>query len=74
MASWVQVERKLRDRREPRECSTLPRDETQRMELDGIVRAPDFPSALDWIHADGRQLTLADFRGKLLLLDFWTYG
>jgi hypothetical protein len=38
------------------------------------VRAPDFPDTLDWIHAGGRRLTLADFRGKLLLLDFWTYG
>jgi cytochrome oxidase Cu insertion factor (SCO1/SenC/PrrC family) len=38
------------------------------------VRAPDFPDTLDWIHTDGRRLTLADFRGKLLLLDFWTYG
>jgi hypothetical protein len=38
------------------------------------VRAPDFPDTLDWIHAGGRRLGLADFRGKLLLLDFWTYG
>ncbi len=38
------------------------------------VRAPDFPEGLDWIHTGGRQLTLADFRGKILLLDFWTYG
>lgn len=38
------------------------------------VRAPEFPSGLDWINADGRSLTLADFRGKILLLDFWTYG
>src|SRR6478672_2443416 len=44
------------------------------MELDGIVRAPDFPAALDWLHTGGKQLTLADFRGRLLLLDFWTYG
>ena len=44
------------------------------MELDGIVRAPDFPDGLDWIHTGGRQLTPADFRGKVLLLDFWTYG
>jgi hypothetical protein len=44
------------------------------MELDGIVRAPDFPDTLDWIHTARRRLTLADFRGKLLLLDFWTYG
>ena len=38
------------------------------------VRAPDFPSGLDWIHTGGRELSLADFRGKLLFLDFWTYG
>ena len=44
------------------------------MELDGIVRAPDFPDGLEWVHTGGRPLTLADFRGKVLLLDFWTYG
>jgi hypothetical protein len=38
------------------------------------VRAPDFPTTLDWIHTGRRRLTLADFRGKLLFLDFWTYG
>lgn len=38
------------------------------------VRAPDFPATLDWVHSGGRRLTLGDFRGKLLLLDFWTYG
>ena len=45
---------------------------------DGIdspaVRAPDFPDTLDWLHTSGRRLTLGDFRGKVLLLDFWTYG
>ena len=38
------------------------------------VRAPDFPATLDWLHTGGRALTLADFRGKVLFLDFWTYG
>ena len=38
------------------------------------VRAPDFPAGLDWIHTGGRALSLADFRGRLLFLDFWTYG
>ncbi len=38
------------------------------------VRAPEFPDSLDWLHTGGRRLTLGDFRGKLLLLDFWTYG
>lgn len=38
------------------------------------VRAPDFPADLDWINTGDRPLALTDFRGKLLFLDFWTYG
>jgi hypothetical protein len=46
-------------------------DETPR------VRAPDFPDALEWVNTggDGRHLSLAaDLRGRIVLLDFWTYG
>jgi sugar lactone lactonase YvrE len=38
------------------------------------VRAPDFRPDLDWINTGGRTLSLADFRGRILVLDFWTYG
>ena len=38
------------------------------------VRAPEFPTTLDWLNTGGRRAKLADFRGKVLLLDFWTYG
>jgi hypothetical protein len=38
------------------------------------VRAPDFPANLDWIHTGNRPLGLTDLRGKIVLLDFWTYG
>lgn len=38
----------------------------------GTTNAPDFPSGVDWLNVD-RPLSLADFRGKVLLLDFWTY-
>jgi hypothetical protein len=38
------------------------------------VRAPDFPAGLEWLHTGGQSRTLADFRGKVLILDFWTYG
>jgi hypothetical protein len=38
------------------------------------TRAPEFPADLDWLHTGGRRLTLAELRGKVVLLDFFTYG
>ena len=38
------------------------------------VRAPEFPAGLDWVNTGGRPLTLAELRGKIVFLDFWTYG
>jgi hypothetical protein len=38
----------------------------------GKVNAPDFPQALEWVNTD-RPLTMAELRGKIVLLDFWTY-
>lgn len=39
----------------------------------GETPAPDFPQGLDWLNTD-RPLTLAQLKGKLVVLDFWTYG
>ncbi len=39
----------------------------------GSVRAPEFPLDLTWLNTS-RPITLADLRGKLVILDFWTYG
>jgi hypothetical protein len=39
-----------------------------------VVRAPDFPADLDWINTGGRPLALGQLRGRIVLLDFWTYG
>jgi len=38
------------------------------------VRAPEFPDTLDWVNIGGRRLALSDLRGRIVLLDFWTYG
>lgn len=40
----------------------------------GRVRAPGFGDGLDWIGTGGRPLRLHDLRGRIVLLDFWTYG
>jgi thiol-disulfide isomerase/thioredoxin len=45
---------------------------TSRRSYAGRVWAPEFP-ALDWLNT-GRPLRMADLRGKVVVLDFWTYG
>lgn len=37
------------------------------------LAAPEFPAGLDWINVPA-PLTIAGLRGKIVLLDFWTYG
>jgi len=39
----------------------------------GTTPAPEFPVGLDWLNT-ARPLTLAELKGKIVLLDFWTYG
>jgi sugar lactone lactonase YvrE/thiol-disulfide isomerase/thioredoxin len=36
------------------------------------ANAPEFPPDLEWLNTD-RSLRLKDLRGKVILLDFWTY-
>ncbi len=38
----------------------------------GQVNAPDFPQGMEWVNTD-RPLTLEELRGRIVLLDFWTY-
>jgi thiol-disulfide isomerase/thioredoxin len=37
----------------------------------GTVRSPEFPPDLEWV--GGERMTLAGLRGKMVILDFWTY-
>jgi hypothetical protein len=39
-----------------------------------VIPAPPIPEGLDWMNTGGKALTLKELRGKLVLLDFWTYG
>ena len=51
--------------------------EWRRLELvmpayEGKVNAPEFPEGLEWLNTE-RPLRMSELRGKVVLLDFWTY-
>ncbi|MEO1286218.1 MAG: thioredoxin-like domain-containing protein [Chloroflexota bacterium] len=39
----------------------------------GQIDSPAFPTGVDWLNVDA-PLTLEGLQGKIVLLDFWTYG
>src|SRR5258706_6721513 len=59
-------------------CSILSQDkkfddiEDARMTYFGNITAPDFPKGAEWLNTD-KPLSIKDFKGKLVLLDFWTF-
>ena len=40
----------------------------------GSPPAPEFTEGLDWVNTGAREIRLAQLRGRVVLLDFWTYG
>jgi thiol-disulfide isomerase/thioredoxin len=50
----------------------LERERRQMSEPIGTVAAPEFPAGLQWLNT-ARPLRLGELRGKVVLLDFWTF-
>ena len=38
----------------------------------GKLTAPEFPEGLEWVNT-ARPLTMLGLKGKIVILDFWTY-
>src|SRR5213594_2479611 len=41
-------------------------------EYEGKVNAPEFPDGMEWLNTE-RPLSIRQLKGKVVLLDFWTY-
>ncbi|HXU37650.1 MAG TPA: thioredoxin-like domain-containing protein [Blastocatellia bacterium] len=41
-------------------------------EYEGKVNAPEFPEGMEWLNTD-RPMAIRQLRGKVVLLDFWTF-
>ncbi len=57
----------------PEEVAVMTEPDPTPKSFAGTVPAPDFPPGLDWLNVE-RPLSLSELRGKIVLLDFWTYG
>jgi thiol-disulfide isomerase/thioredoxin len=55
-------------------AATVMGAEAERMAIpfDGQADAPEFPAGMEWLNTKS-PLTLKDLKGKVVLLDFWTY-
>jgi cytochrome c biogenesis protein CcdA/thiol-disulfide isomerase/thioredoxin len=43
-------------------------------DLPVLGTAPDFRGISTWLNTDGKPLSMADLKGKVVLVDFWTYS
>jgi len=50
----------------------IEREATMAETYRGSVRAPEFTAGAEWFNTV-RPISMHDLRGKLVLLDFWTY-
>ena len=54
-------------------CNANTQKQTQLIDnKDTTMQAVEFPEELEWLNTD-KPLTLKELRGKIIILDFWTY-
>src|SRR6267142_2334424 len=50
----------------------VQQEKSKMPEYEGKVNAPEFPEGMEWLNTD-RPLSIRQLKGKVVLLDFWTY-
>ena len=52
--------------------AAIQKEKPKMPEYEGKVNAPEFPLGMEWLNTE-RPLSIRQLRGKVVLLDFWTY-
>jgi thiol-disulfide isomerase/thioredoxin len=66
----VLVTAQEQNQKPPQEGKPMPENRNKLFE--GEVNAPETPAGLEWLNTE-KPLSLRELRGKIVLLDFWTY-
>jgi thiol-disulfide isomerase/thioredoxin len=66
----VLVTAQEQNQKPPQEGKPMPENRNKLFE--GEVNAPEIPAGLEWLNTE-KPLSLRELRGKIVLLDFWTY-
>ena len=53
-------------------AATVQKEKPKMPEYEGKVNAPEFPDGMQWLNTE-RPLSIRQLKGKVVLLDFWTY-
>jgi len=56
----------------PESHAAIQEGKSKMPEYEGKVNAPEFPEGMEWLNTE-RPLTIRQLKGKVVLLDFWTY-
>lgn len=62
-----------KEQAEPTSLPTVPAETTEIMPEGDFELAPELSNDV-WLNTDGETLRLANLRGKVVLLEMWTFG
>ncbi len=57
-----------------RESRAVAASKTAKLNVEEPYKAPEFVGLENWMNSKGKPVTLAALKGKVVIVDFWTFG
>jgi thiol-disulfide isomerase/thioredoxin len=58
----------------PTKLSTTGKESTEKYNVDAPYVAAEFVGLEGWLNTKGAKVTMASLKGKVVIIDFWTFG